>query len=75
MRSPRAGRATAGAQVLLVINASPYEVDKQTQREQRGRAPAGAVSPACRWCFVNLIGGQDELVFDGNSFVMDAAAR
>ena len=31
----------AGAEVLLVINASPYEVDKQAQREQRGRARAG----------------------------------
>jgi NAD+ synthase (glutamine-hydrolysing) len=61
----------AGAQVLLVINASPYEVDKQSQREQEvvgerireNRVPV---------VFLNLIGGQDELVFDGNSFVMDA---
>ena len=33
-------RARAGAEVLLVINASPYEVNKQTQREARGRARA-----------------------------------
>src|ERR1700680_1482948 len=61
----------AGAQVLLVINASPYEVDKQLQREQEvGRARvAEAGIPLV---FVNLIGGQDELVFDGNSFVLDA---
>src|SRR5450432_2105873 len=61
----------AGAQVLLVINASPYEVDKQTQREQqvvRERVRETGVPMV----FVNLIGGQDELVFDGNSFVMDA---
>jgi NAD+ synthase (glutamine-hydrolysing) len=61
----------AGAQVLLVINASPYEVDKQTQREQqviRERVRESGVPVV----FVNLIGGQDELVFDGNSFVMDA---
>jgi NAD+ synthase (glutamine-hydrolysing) len=61
----------AGAQVLLVINASPYEVDKQTQREQhvvRERVREAGVPVV----FVNLIGGQDELVFDGNSFVMDA---
>jgi NAD+ synthase (glutamine-hydrolysing) len=61
----------AGAQVLLVINASPYEVDKQSQREhlvvqQRIRENDVPV------VFLNLIGGQDELVFDGNSFVMDA---
>jgi NAD+ synthase (glutamine-hydrolysing) len=61
----------AGAQVLLVINASPYEVDKQTQREHhvvRERIRETEVPVV----FCNLIGGQDELVFDGNSFVMDA---
>jgi NAD+ synthase (glutamine-hydrolysing) len=61
----------AGAQVLLVINASPYEVDKQSQREQQvvqQRIHENAVPVV----FLNLIGGQDELVFDGNSFVMDA---
>jgi NAD+ synthase (glutamine-hydrolysing) len=64
----------AGAQVLLVINASPYEVDKQTQREQfvaRERIQETGLPLV----FVNLVGGQDELVFDGNSFVMDAAAQ
>jgi NAD+ synthase (glutamine-hydrolysing) len=66
----RAARA-AGAEVLLVINASPYEVDKQTQREQQiGRARVAETGIPL--VFVNLIGGQDELVFDGNSFVMDA---
>ena len=61
----------AGAQVLLVINASPYEVDKQLQREQEiGRARVRETGVPL--VFVNLIGGQDELVFDGNSFVMDA---
>src|ERR1700686_2959654 len=61
----------AGAEVLLVINASPYEVDKQTQREQEiGRARVGETQIPL--VFTNLIGGQDELVFDGNSFVMDA---
>ena len=64
----------AGAQVLLVINASPYEVDKQTQREQEvGRARVAETGIPL--VFVNLIGGQDELVFDGNSFVMDAAGE
>jgi NAD+ synthase (glutamine-hydrolysing) len=61
----------AGAEVLLVINASPYEVDKQLQREQEiGRARVRETGIPL--VFVNLIGGQDELVFDGNSFVMDA---
>jgi NAD+ synthase (glutamine-hydrolysing) len=61
----------AGAQVLLVINASPYEVDKQLQRERQiGRARVSETGIPL--VFVNLIGGQDELMFDGNSFVMDA---
>jgi NAD+ synthase (glutamine-hydrolysing) len=64
----------AGAQVLLVINASPYEVDKQTQREQAvGRVRV--TEAGIPLVFVNLIGGQDELVFDGNSFVMDATGE
>src|SRR5277367_2130313 len=62
----------AGAQVLLIINASPYEVDKQSQREQQvvGQRIQETGIPVV---FCNLIGGQDELVFDGNSFVMDAS--
>ncbi|HEX4242093.1 MAG TPA: NAD+ synthase [Steroidobacteraceae bacterium] len=64
----------AGAQALLIINASPYEVDKQLQREREvcGLRVGETGIPIV---FVNLIGGQDELVFDGNSFVMDAAGR
>jgi NAD+ synthase (glutamine-hydrolysing) len=64
----------AGAEVLLVINASPYEVNKQRQRELevvRARIKETGIPLV----FVNLIGGQDELVFDGNSFVMDAAGE
>src|ERR1700704_7008536 len=56
----------AGAQVLLVINASPYEVDKQSQRERevvQERVRENGIPVV----FLNLIGGQDELVFDGNS--------
>jgi NAD+ synthase (glutamine-hydrolysing) len=69
--APAAAACAAGAQVLLVINASPYEVDKQIQREdQVGRARVA--ESGVPLVFVNLIGGQDELVFDGNSFVMDA---
>jgi NAD+ synthase (glutamine-hydrolysing) len=64
----------AGAQVLLIINASPYEVDKQSMREQqvvRQRIQESGIPVV----FCNLIGGQDELVFDGNSFVMDASGK
>jgi len=61
----------AGAQVLLVINASPYEVDKQSQREDKVVAQR-VRETGLPTVFLNLIGGQDELMFDGNSFVMDA---
>ncbi len=61
----------AGAQVLLVVNASPYEVDKQRQREQQVVARR-IEETGLPTVFLNLIGGQDELMFDGNSFVMDA---
>jgi len=61
----------AGAQLLLVINASPYEVNKQIQRENEV-AKTRVAETGVPMVFVNLVGGQDELVFDGNSFVMDA---
>jgi NAD+ synthase (glutamine-hydrolysing) len=61
----------AGAQVLLIINASPYEVDKQSMREQQV-VQERIAETGIPVVFCNLIGGQDELVFDGNSFVMDA---
>src|SRR5579862_5647129 len=61
----------AGAQLLAVINASPYEMHKQREREQVAGARARDVSLPL--AYVNLVGGQDELVFDGNSFAMDSA--
>ena len=60
----------AGAHLLLVINASPYEIHKQREREEVARARVRDVGLPL--AYVNLVGGQDELVFDGNSFVMDA---
>lgn len=60
----------AGAQVLLVINASPFHRGKQAERYQTARARiAEAGLPLI---YVNMVGGQDELVFDGGSFAMDA---
>ena len=61
----------AGAELLVVINASPYEIHKQREREEIARARVRDVARPL--AYVNLVGGQDELVFDGNSFVMDAA--
>src|SRR3989440_2759879 len=59
-----------GAELLVVINASPFEIHKQREREHIVRARVQDVGIPL--AYVNLVGGQDELVFDGNSFVVDA---
>jgi len=71
-QAPQLARAD-GAELLLVINASPYEIHKQREREEIARARIRDV--ALPLVYVNLLGGQDELVFDGNSFVMDAQGK
>ncbi|MBV6415792.1 MAG: Glutamine-dependent NAD(+) synthetase [Steroidobacteraceae bacterium] len=62
---------SAGAELLLVTNASPFQVHKQRDREEVARARVRDVGLPL--AYVNLVGGQDELVFDGQSFVMDAS--
>jgi NAD+ synthase (glutamine-hydrolysing) len=70
---PAARARVAGAQLLINLNASPFHRGKPVEREQmvakRARENAMPV------IYVNLVGGQDELVFDGGSFVTDAAGR
>lgn len=61
----------ANADVLLVLNASPYHMNKQVSRYQAVRERIGECGLPV--FYVNLVGGQDELVFDGASFVMDGA--
>jgi len=63
----------AGAGLLVVPNASPYERGKDDTRLelcQRRAREAGATL-----AYVNMIGGQDELVFDGDSIIVDASGR
>ncbi|HEU0186260.1 MAG TPA: NAD+ synthase [Gallionellaceae bacterium] len=60
----------AGADVLLVLNASPYHIDKQQSRYEAIRDRVGETELAV--VYANLVGGQDELVFDGASFAMSA---
>ena len=66
---PLAQTAAAGAQVVLVPNASPFERDKHAQRDaliaQRVRESGVAV------VYLNVVGGQDALVFDGASVLAD----
>jgi NAD+ synthase (glutamine-hydrolysing) len=59
----------AGAQVLLVLNASPYAMQKHEARFQVIRQRIRDTGMAM--VYANLIGGQDELIFDGGSFAMD----
>ena len=63
--------ASAGAEVLLVLNASPFHMGKQPQRYATMRANVSRFGMPL--VYANLVGGQDELVFDGASFVLDAA--
>ncbi|WP_092718799.1 NAD+ synthase [Janthinobacterium sp. OK676] len=67
--APARARA-AGAQVLLVPNGSPYHMNKQHLRYDTMRRNVSAQGMAL--VYANLVGGQDELIFDGDSFVMDA---
>jgi NAD+ synthase (glutamine-hydrolysing) len=60
---------SAGAQVLLVLNASPYAIDKHKSRHQAIRERIAETGMAV--VYANLAGGQDELIFDGGSFAMD----
>ncbi len=61
--------ARAGAEFLLVPNGSPFETQKHTTRLELARARAREAG--CALAYVNQVGGQDELVFDGRSFVVD----
>ena len=63
----------AGAEILLTLNASPYHIKKPLLREQLMRDTV--IKQGMALVYVNLIGGQDELVFDGNSFVMNQAGE
>jgi NAD+ synthase (glutamine-hydrolysing) len=67
---PVARSADAGARIVVNLNASPYDVGKVRERENdvvAARARASRVPLV----YVNLVGGQDELVFDGASFAVD----
>jgi NAD+ synthase (glutamine-hydrolysing) len=70
---PVAKTREAGAELLLVINGSPYEEDKDDVRYElvaRRAAEAG-----CTLAYLNMVGGQDELVFDGDSLVVNASGQ
>jgi NAD+ synthase (glutamine-hydrolysing) len=70
---PARAAVNAGAELILIANASPYELRKQVEREMIIRDRVREVSRPI--VYTNLVGGQDELVFDGHSFVMDASGE
>jgi NAD+ synthase (glutamine-hydrolysing) len=73
VEAPAAQAAAAGAELLLVINASPFERGKDARRSaqlsMRARDHGLAIA------YLNCVGGQDDLVFDGGSLLVDADGR
>jgi len=61
--------AAAGAELLVVINASPWDERKQTERE--AVLQARARETGCAIAYLNLVGGQDEVVYDGGSLLVN----
>lgn len=68
--APAAASRAAGAEVIIAINGSPFELDSQELREKVARQRA--METAIPVVYLNMVGGQDELVFDGGSFALDA---
>ena len=72
-RDPVEELFAAGAQMLICINASPYSMGKRAIRRNVYRAAARRYGKPV--IYVNQVGGNDQLVFDGTSFVMDSAGE
>ncbi len=72
-REPAARAAESGARVLFNLNASPFHSGKAPEREEllRKRAEENGLAIL----YVNLVGGQDELVFDGGSFAVNSGGE
>jgi hypothetical protein len=65
--------ALAGAELMLTLNASPFHMNKQARRYEVLRDRVAATGKPV--IYANLVGGQDELVFDGASFALDGQGR
>ena len=71
--APAAAVRAAGAGLCISLNASPFQFGKQAERE--AVIAKRAQETGMPFIYVNLVGGQDELVFDGNSFAVDEDGR
>lgn len=67
---PAQASVAAGAELLLVLNASPFHLKKATEREERMANCARSVQRPL--VYAHMVGGQDELIFDGASFALQA---
>ncbi|MBI5400386.1 NAD+ synthase [Candidatus Saganbacteria bacterium] len=72
-KGPYIQAARQGAKLILNINASPYHVGKIKTREKILKQRAKQIK--CPIAYLNLVGGQDELVFDGGSMVVNAKGQ
>ncbi|MGI9270876.1 MAG: NAD+ synthase [Woeseiaceae bacterium] len=68
--APMAAARAAGAEIVISINGSPFELNSQQRREEIVRARIA--ESGVPLIYLNMVGGQDELVFDGGSFAMQA---
>ena len=73
IKGPTTTQAKRGARIILTINSSPYNIGKIGQREEiiRKNARENGVFIS----YTNMVGGQDELVFDGRSMLVDRSGR
>ena len=70
LEAPARAAAQAGAELLAVINASPFHAGKAVEREQTMRERV--LQTGLPLVYAHMVGGQDELVFDGRSFALNA---
>ncbi len=66
---PAEEQVAKGASIILNINASPFDINKIDQRKEKVKSKAKKLNVPI--VYLNMVGGQDELVFDGGSFVVD----
>ncbi|MEI7037589.1 NAD+ synthase [Fulvimonas yonginensis] len=70
---PAAQAAAAGAELIVVVNASPWDDAKQAAREEQ--LIARARETGCAIAYLNLVGGQDEVVYDGAALLVNGDGR
>ena len=73
IENPALKAKQAGAQILLSLNASPYHIGKLATRVDI--FAKRAIETGCSLIYVNMVGGQDELVFDGESFALNSSGH